>query len=61
MGAPILNSADELVVEELMTGLFGAVRKDAAFLMLQRFTLQTSSVRFKRIMLGAIKSVYPLS
>lgn len=61
MGAPILNSADELVVEELMIGLFGAVRKDAANLMLQRFTLQTSSARLKRIMLGAIKSVYPLS
>lgn len=59
--APIVSAADELVVEGLLSDTFSSVNRSIAYMMLQTFMLQTMSVRFRRIIVSAYKSVYPLS
>lgn len=61
MKAPIVSGADELVVEELLSDTFASVNRSIAYMMLQTFMLQTKSGHFRRIMVSAFKSVYPLS
>lgn len=61
MEAPIVNAADELVVEGLLTDTFTSVNRDIAYMMLQTFLLQTISGHFRRLIISAFKSVYPLS
>ncbi len=61
MDAPIVNAADELVVEGLLSDTFSSVNRDIAYMMLQTFVLQTRSEHFRRIIVSTFKSVYPLS
>lgn len=61
METPIVNAADELVVEGLLSDTFASVNRDIAYMMLQTFVLQTMSGHFRRIIVSAFKSVYPLS
>lgn len=56
-----MNAADELVVEGLLSDTFTSVNRDIAYMMLQTFLLQTNSGHFRRIIVSAFKSVYPLS
>ena len=61
MDAPIVNAADELVVEGLLSDTFSSVNRDIAYMMLRTFLLQTMSGHFRRLIISAFKSVYPLS
>lgn len=61
MDAPIVNAADELVVEGMLSDTFSSVNRDIAYMMLQTFVLQTRSEHFRRIIVSIFKSVYPLS
>ena len=61
MEAPIVSGADELVVEDLLSDTFGSVNRSIAYMMLQTFMLQTRSGHFRRIIVSAFKSVYPLN
>ena len=61
METPIVNAADELVVEGLLSDTFASVNRDIAYMMLQTFVLQTMSGHFRRIIVSAFKSVDPLS
>lgn len=61
METPIVNAADELVVEGLLSDTFSSVNRSIAYVMLQTFLLQTMSGHFRRIIVSAFKSVYPLS
>ena len=59
--APIVSAADELVVEGMLSDTFSSVNRSIAYMMLQTFMLQTMSGHFRRIIVSAFKSVYPLS
>ena len=59
--APVVSSADELVVEGLLEEIYRAQDRNTAYLLLQTYLSQTRSASLNRIFVNAYKTIFPLS
>lgn len=58
--APIVSTADTLVIEELMSSLFQSLGRTFSLTLLQELVKEETTNRFKLISLHAFKTVYPI-
>lgn len=58
--APIVSTADTLVIEELMSSLFQSLGRTFSLTLLQELVKEKTTNRFKLISLHAFKTVYPI-
>ena len=58
--SPIINAADNLVVDELMSSLFQSIGRQTSLALLQEIVNKGTSTQFKIITVRAYKSTYPI-
>ena len=58
--SPIINAADNLVVDELMSSLFQSIGRQSSLALLQEIVNKGTSTQFKIIAVRAYKSAYPI-
>ena len=58
--APIINAADSIVVDELMSSLFRSLGRQTSLAFLQEIVKEETTTRFKLIAIHAFQSIYPI-
>lgn len=58
--SPIINAADNLIVDELMSSLFQSIGRQSSLALLQEVVNKGTTTQFKIIAVRAYKSAYPI-
>lgn len=58
--SPIINTADMLVLDELMSSLFQSLGRQSSLLLLQEIVKEETTTRFKLIAIRAFQSIYQI-
>lgn len=59
--SPIINAADNMVIEELMSSLFQSIGRKSSLALLQEIVNKCTTTQYKIIAVHAFKSVYPMA